>query len=353
MACTLFGERGRIAAFATRLYRVRDPGAIAMRPLLIIPLVMLLSGAAPAAEIVDATGRTVAVPDHVTKILPAGPPAAVLLEAMAPDLMLGFPNPVSAGARAQLAPEAAGLPAVPRLTGKQDVSEQVRALKPDLIVDYGDVTPAYADLARATQERLGVPTLLLDGALAETPRALRLLGAALHREARAELLARIAEAMFALPVPTEARTVLYLRGSDDFRALAPGGTTADVFARLGWKVLAPEGSGTFRPVTLPQVVALDPDVLLFADARMRGVVAGSDAWRSLRAVRTGHAFVAPALPFGWVEEPPSLNRLLGVAWLGGHDATALAALFGAAVYGHAPSRDELAAVADGTRPLPP
>ena len=29
--------------------------------------------------------------------------------------------------------------------------------------------------------------------------------------------------------------------------------------------------------------------------------------------------VAPALPFGWVEEPPSINRLLGLAWLGGHE----------------------------------
>ena len=321
-----------------------------MRLLLIL---LLLSGAARAADIVDATGRTVTLPDNVTKILPAGPPAAILLEALAPDLMLGFPFPVSAEARARLAPEAAGLPAVPRLTGKQDVTEQVRALAPDLIVDYGDVTPAYADLARATQARLGVPTLLLDGALDQTPHALRLLGAALHREARAELLARLAEAMLALPLPAEHRSVLYLRGSEDLRALGPGGTTAEVFARLGWKVLAPEGSGTFRPVTLAQIVELDPDVLLFADARMRGIVAASDAWRALRAVRTGHAFVVPALPFGWVEEPPSLNRLLGLAWLGGHEPAALAAIFGAVVYGHAPSRDELSTLAESARPLPP
>jgi iron complex transport system substrate-binding protein len=189
-----------------------------MRSLLIA--LLLLSGAARAAEITDATGRSVAVPEHVARILPAGPPAAVLLEALAPDLMLGFPNPVPPEARALLAPEVATLPTVPRLTGKQDATEQVRALKPDLILDYGDVTPAYADLARKTQERLGVPTLLLDGALAETPHALRLLGAALHREARAETLARVAEAMLALPAAGGKHTVVYLRGTDALRAAA-------------------------------------------------------------------------------------------------------------------------------------
>ncbi len=326
-----------------------------MRRLLLIVMLlpgMALSGA-QAAEIADATGRMVTVPDHVAHVLPAGPPAAVLLEALAPDLMLGFPNPVSPEARAQLAPDAADLPTVPRLTGRQDVTEQVRALHPDLIVDYGDVTPGYSALAEKTQQNLGVPTLLLDGALAKTPAALRTLGAALHREARAETLARLAEALLALPNPAAPHTVVYLRGSDELRAVAPGGTTGEVFAVLGWKLLAPPGEGTFRPAALPQIVALDPDMLLFGDAKMRGVVEHSDAWRALRAVRIGHAYIVPARPFGWVEEPPSLNRLLGYAWLAGHEAATLEAAFGAVVYGHAPTAAELAAVTEGTRPLAP
>jgi iron complex transport system substrate-binding protein len=41
----------------------------------------------------------------------------------------------------------------------------------------------------------------------------------------------------------------------------------------------------------------------------------SDAWRGVPAVRAGRACVAPDLPFGWFDSPPSLNRLLGVQWL--------------------------------------
>ena len=53
--------------------------------------------------------------------------------------------------------------------------------------------------------------------------------------------------------------------------------------------------------------------------------------QSFRAVREGHALIAPAHPFGWIEEPPSINRLLGLAWLSGHEPTALAAMFHAVI----------------------
>jgi iron complex transport system substrate-binding protein len=334
---------------------------------LLLALLLLFPVAAHATDIVDATGRTVTIPDHVTRILPAGPPAAVLLVALAPDLMLGFPMDVSPEARAFLSPEAASLPRIPRLTGKQDVTEEIRALKPDLIVDYGDVTPAYADLAQKTQEKLGVPVILLDGALAKTPDVLRLLGKVLQRRMRAEELAEVTAHILshvAAPTKSPPSRVIYVRGSTDLRAVGPGSGAAEDFAALGWDVLAPPGTGTFRPVTLEQIAALDPDILIFADARVRGIVAASDGWRALRAVREGHALIAPALPFGWIEEPPSLNRLLGLAWLRGGRAWPWSGDFEAmgvaselcgplGFFGGHPDDASLDALAKNAKPLPP
>ena len=60
-------------------------------------------------------------------------------------------------------PEAASLPQVPQLTGDDDVAAKIKALKPDLIVDYGDTSQRYIDLAKATQDKTGIPTILLDG----------------------------------------------------------------------------------------------------------------------------------------------------------------------------------------------
>jgi iron complex transport system substrate-binding protein len=308
------------------------------------------SGAAMAAQVVDATGRSVQVADHVTRVLPAGPPAAVLLAALAPDLMLGWPSPVSEESRAFLAPEAARLPQVPRLTGREDVTEKIVALKPDLIVDYGTVSPRYADLAQATQQRTGVPTVLLDGSLAQIPHAFRLLGGILHREGRAETLAEFTEALLALPMKQGAHPrVLCARGPDGRTVVAPGTDLAEVFTRLGWQVVAPAGEGPFRGASMDDIRALDPDILVFSDPGMRETLANSAEWQSLRAVHDGHALIAPSLPFGWVEEPPSINRLLGVAWLSGRDPTTLAAVFNAVVYGRVLTPQQLDVLLLGIR----
>ena len=57
---------------------------------------LLATLAAPRARaagtIQDAAGRSVTVPDRVTRVFPAGPPAAILLYTLAPELLLGWPR---------------------------------------------------------------------------------------------------------------------------------------------------------------------------------------------------------------------------------------------------------------------
>jgi iron complex transport system substrate-binding protein len=311
------------------------------------------STAALSDAVTDATGRAVEVPDRVRHVVPAGPPAAVLLLSIAPDLMMGWPGPVPERARALLAPDAAALPQIPRLTGRDDVSEKIAALHPDLILDYGDVSPRYASLAIATQQKTGVPTLLLDGALDKIPSVLRTLGGILGRSDRADIVARFAEALLTLPAPHLHPTVLYARGAKGELAAAPGTDVTALFTRLGWTVLAPEGNGTFRPVSIEVAASLDPDWLVFSDPAMTDVLATNPAWQQLRAVRAGHAVVAPHLPFGWVEEPPSINRLIGLAWLSGHDPAMLAAISNAILYGRALSPSERDSVSAGSSAIHP
>ena len=324
-----------------------------MRGPAILMVVMAWSGAALPAEVVDATGRTVQVPDHVAHVVPAGPPAAILLEALAPDLLTGWPSPLSGDARALLSPDVATLPFIPRVTGREDVSEQIKALRPDLIVDYGTVSPRYADLARTTQQRTGVPTILLDGALAKIPDTFRRLGTILRRKARAEALASFAEALLTLPMNSTHPRVVYARGTDGLMVAAPNTDVTEVFSRLGWQVIAPDGQGTFRASSIKAIGALDPDVLIFSDPAMRDVIGQSEAWNTVRAVQQGHAMVSPSVPFGWVEEPPSINRLIGLAWLEGRDPVMLAALSGAMIYGHTLTPAELDAVLAGVHSLQP
>jgi iron complex transport system substrate-binding protein len=191
--------------------------------------------------------------------------------------------------------------------------------------------------------------VLLNGSLDEVPRVFRLLGGALRRPDRAEILAGFAEALLALPGSRSGAhpKVLYARGADGLTVASPDTDVTAVFSRVGWRPVAPDGTGTFRPATVDAIRALDPDVVVFAEPAMRDAAARSDAWRAVRAVRDGHVLVAPSLPFGWLEEPPSINRLLGFAWLSGRDPVTLAALFNAVVYGHALTPAQLDTVLAG------
>src|ERR1700686_4464588 len=126
---------------------------------------LLASRAARAATVTDSAGRSVPVPARVKRVFPAGPPAAIMLYTLAPQLLLGWPRPNSASVREFLLPDVGGRPEVGRITGRGNTAnlEAVLGLKPDLILDVGYVTDTYVSLADRVQEQTGIPYALLDG----------------------------------------------------------------------------------------------------------------------------------------------------------------------------------------------
>lgn len=316
----------------------------------LLACLLLLPFAARAAELVDATGRHVQIPEHVARVLPAGPPAAALLAVLAPDLMIGWPHALRPKAEAWLPDAVAKLPVSPPAEA-EDV-DAIRKAAPDLILDYGDVNPRYKERAEQLQTATGIPTVLLDGALADTPQVLRDLGNALGRQERAKALADAVQAALGQSAG-KPFSVVYARGADGLTVVAPGNIGTQVFDLLHWRVLAPSGTGVFRHTTLEQIKALDPDVLIFGDPAMRQTIAASPEWHALRAVREHRAYTAFNLPFGWIEEPGSINRALGVAWLKGEEPGATAQRFYPLLYGRPLDETQVQAIRQTMQPIEP
>jgi iron complex transport system substrate-binding protein len=188
------------------------------------------SWAAPRT-FVDSAGRTIAAPDRAMRILAAGPPASILIYAMAPDAMIGWvPQPVD-DAKSFLLPQVRDLPASGRLTmrGQELDLDHIAKLKPDLIVDFGSVTPNYVSLAEKIQKGTQVPYALIDGHLDKLPRTLRLAGDIMGRRERGEALAAYAEQSLAkidaalARVPAGQRPHFYLaRGGDGLQSAVKG-----------------------------------------------------------------------------------------------------------------------------------
>ena len=68
---------------------------------------LLAPRAGCAATMTDATGRALPVPEKVARVFPAGPPAAILLYTLAPDLLLGWPRANRPQEREFLLPDSA------------------------------------------------------------------------------------------------------------------------------------------------------------------------------------------------------------------------------------------------------
>src|ERR1700742_1596411 len=150
---------------------------------------------ARAASVTDATGGALQVPAKVERVFPAGPPAAILLYTLAPDLLLGWPRANRPEECAYLLPDVCTRPEVGRITGRGNTAnlESVIALKPDLILDVGSASATFVSLAERVQQQTGIPYALLDGRFDAVAETYRKLGELTGRQADAEKLARYAE----------------------------------------------------------------------------------------------------------------------------------------------------------------
>jgi iron complex transport system substrate-binding protein len=298
-----------------------------LRTALALLFLLVAAAGAQARSVTDSAGRTVEVPDRIEKVFAAGPPASILLYMLAPEKMTGWPNPPTAEERPFIAAPYRDLPALGRLTGRGGTAnlEVVLKVKPDLILDFGSVRDTYASLADNVQEQTRIPYVLIDGRFAATPAALRLLGGILGIREHGEQLAKYVEETFAdidrvlKAVPPEKRPRVYLaRGPDGLETGVVGSINTEIIERAGGRNVAEAAgqSGLVRS-SMEQVLVADPEIILTWDRNFFDKVYKDPLWAGIRAVREKRVYLAPTAPFGWIDRPPSLNRIIGLKWVAG------------------------------------
>ncbi len=284
---------------------------------------LLAARGAWAATITDGAGRSVPVPGRVERVFPAGPPASIMLYTLAPELLLGWTRPNRPEEREFLLADIGSRPEVGRITGRGNTAnlEAVLTLKPDLILDVGYVTDTYVSLADRVQQQTGIPYALLDGRFEQTAAAYRLLGELIGRHEDAEVLAGYTERTVATitgriaGIPTDQRPRIYFaRGPRGLETGLGGSITVETVEFLAQNV-ARETRGGLGNVSIEQVLVWNPDIIVTIDPDFAAKVYGDPAWATVAAVRAHRVHLSPRLPFGWVDFPPSVNRLIGLWWL--------------------------------------
>jgi iron complex transport system substrate-binding protein len=292
-------------------------------------LMMLLwfaAGPALGRTVTDSAGRKVEVPDRIERVFAAGPPASILLYMLAPEKMTGWPDPPRPEERLFIAEPYRGYPALGRITGRGSTAnlENVLKVNPNLILDFGSVSDTYVSLADSVQAQTKIPYVLIDGRFDATPAALRLLGQVLGIPERGEKLARYVEETFAdidralAAIPEDKRPRVYLaRGPDGLETGLKGSINTEIIERAGARNVADAG-GSRRGITrlsIEQIIVADPDTIITWDRNFYAAVFQDPLWQGVKAVREGRVYLSPTAPFGWIDRPPSLNRVIGLKWL--------------------------------------
>ncbi|MCO5109483.1 MAG: iron ABC transporter substrate-binding protein [Burkholderiaceae bacterium] len=281
--------------------------------------------AAGTVDVIAARFGDLPAPERVQRVFAAGAPAGVLLAVLAPSKLLGWPFAPSDAARAMLAPALRDLPFLGRLAGRGSTIavEKLLQLRPDLILDAGSADATYISAARALHDQTGLPCVLTHGRLPEQAAQLRTVGRMVGEAQRGERLAAYAESVLALAdrvlqsTPTERRPRVYFaRSADGLETGLAGSINVEVIEACGGRnVAAAVGKGSLARVSLEQILAWDPQVIVTQEPAFARLALQDPSWKAISAVREGRVHCAPTLPFGWLDGPPSVNRVIGVRWL--------------------------------------
>jgi iron complex transport system substrate-binding protein len=276
--------------------------------------------------VVDSAKRSVTLPAKIDKVFVGGPPASVLAYVLAPDAMVGWIRAPSPAEKEFLAAPARDLPETGRLTGRGDTVslERLIAAKPDLVLDFGSTTETYVSLADRVQSQTNIPYVLIDGRFAATASSLKLAADILGRPQRGAELAAYADKTLAAvdsvlaKVPADKRPKAYLaRGPQGLETGGRGSINTEIIERVGAVnvVEGVGGGGNIATASMEQLIAWQPEIVITMDRAFFKDVKAKPGWDQVKAVKDGKVFLAPSLPWGWIDGPPSLNRLIGLRWL--------------------------------------
>ena len=283
-----------------------------------------------AVTITDMAGREVIVPTAVAHVFGANTNSTVMLYTLVPEKMIAWNIKPDKTAMVYMDPNFAGLPVLGSLygSGKESNIEEVLTYPLDLVVLCDTkANQKVIEAADGIEERLGIPVVVVKADMDNYDEAYAFLGPILGAEEKAaelgaycrETVAYAGEKTSLLSEEDKVR-VYYARMDDGLTTEFAGSPNAQVLALVGGVNVA-EGETPSGEVTLEQVVAWNPETIIIGHIGAEEVAAydailGGGLWAETDAVQDGNVYSVPRLPFNWFDRPPSVNRVIGVKWLG-------------------------------------
>ncbi|MDD4567657.1 MAG: ABC transporter substrate-binding protein [Methanoculleus chikugoensis] len=276
--------------------------------------------------ITDMVGRTVVVPSEIESILCTSPPSTNLVYMVAPDRLAGWNFAPEKGYTAE---RYAALPVVGGWFGKDTGNyETFIAMHPDVVIEgfTTDGGAALASVAERQQKMGAIPVVAVEDSTNSTGYSapIRFMGDLLGEEEQAEAMIAYYEGVLAMvtkrvaSIPADERVgVYYAEGPKGLTTDPTGSQHSELIDLCGGRNVADcaitPGMG-MTEVSMEQIIAWDPDVILAGDPGFYATVRTDPLWQEITAVKTGRVYLTPRTAFCWFDRPPGINRIVGIPW---------------------------------------
>lgn len=291
--------------------------------MLLLPL--LPACAEDTRAFTDSLGRTVTVPAVIDRIAVTGPLGQITILAIGGDLLVGIPNAWEDSEKAFLPESLHNLPTLGQVyggKGEMNLEELLKA-DPQVVIDIGEPKEGVDKDMDDMTEQTGIPWVHISAYIDSLDQTYTLLGKLLGREEQAKVLsdycADTYASLAALTANVEKANILYVLGEQGLNVLARGSyhsAIIDMMANNLAVVDNPLSKGTGNEVDMEQMLLWNPDVIIFAEGSIYATVGSDPLWQSIAAIQNNTYYETPYGPFNWMGMPPSVQRLLGMMWMG-------------------------------------
>lgn len=280
-------------------------------------------------QFTDSVGRSVELPANIEKIVPSAGLAQMVLYTIAPEKLAGLATALSDEQKEFVNEEYWSLPVFGQFHGDNFNLEAIVSIDPDVIIDIGEAKSDIKESIDEIQEKTGIPTIFIEATLDSTPEMYKTLGKLLKEEERAAKLAAFTEEILDLAetnkglITDKNRVSLYYGSGDKgLNTNAAGSFHLEILDYLGIEnaavldEIASKGGG--NEISMEQLMIWNPDIILLNDKNVfENVASGKEpSWQELTAVQNGQVYLVPNAPYNWIGFPPSVNRIIGMNWLG-------------------------------------
>ena len=280
----------------------------------------------------DMAGREVEIPKKVNKVFTTSGVGTIALYSINPSKIAGLNSKLTELEEKYLTKEYQQLPILGTYKDSSSGNdEEILKAAPDIIISMGDIDERWIKDADESQKKLGIPFLMIDGDLMNLHKTYEFLGDVLGEKERCKKLGEYCKntieevKAIASKIPEEEKVRVYYASTQGPLVTNIAGTIHTQVIDLIGAINVVEAAGKKIKggveVSMEQVLSWNPEKIIAAKSVADNVgsyktITKDSKWKNIKAVRNNQVYAIPNAPFNWFDRPPSINRVIGVKWLG-------------------------------------